>query len=104
MPGRRRWKAAVHGGPIESYRKDLAGQSTCSNSQKTVTPRAPNNFAIGKNVTGLACRIYLSVNGHPVYRTHGPGPMVALVDFLASGSGRVFERDRLRDHQFGFTF
>jgi len=30
--------------------------------------------------------------------------MVALVDFLASGSGRVFERDRLRDLQFGFAF
>ena len=45
-----------------------------------------------------------NVNGHPVYRNHGPGPMEALLDFLASGSGRVFERDRLRDHQFGFTF
>jgi len=30
--------------------------------------------------------------------------MEALVDFLASGSGHLFERDRLRDHQFGFTF
>ena len=43
-----------------------------------------------------------NVNGHPVYRTHGPGPMEALLDFLASGSGRLFERDRLRDHQFGY--
>jgi cephalosporin hydroxylase len=45
-----------------------------------------------------------NVNGHPVFRTHGPGPMEAVVDFLASDSGRLFESDRSRDHQFGFTF
>jgi cephalosporin hydroxylase len=45
-----------------------------------------------------------NVNGHPVYRTHGPGPMEALVDFLASSCGREFEVDRARDEKYGFTF
>jgi cephalosporin hydroxylase len=44
------------------------------------------------------------VNGHPVYRTHGPGPMEALVDFLAGSSGRDFESDLARDEKFGITF
>jgi cephalosporin hydroxylase len=44
------------------------------------------------------------VNGHPVYRTHGPGPMEALVDFLASGSGLDFKSDLGKDEKFGFTF
>jgi len=45
-----------------------------------------------------------NVNGHPVYRTHGPGPMEALIDFLASDSGRGFESDVAIVDKFGFTF
>ena len=45
-----------------------------------------------------------NVNGHPVYRTHGPGPMEALTDFLASSSGRAFVSDHARDRKYGFTF
>ena len=45
-----------------------------------------------------------NVNGHPVCRTHGPGPMEALAGFLAGSSGRDFEADLTRDTKFGFTF
>jgi cephalosporin hydroxylase len=45
-----------------------------------------------------------NVNGHPVYRRHGPGPMEAVIDFLASASGSAFETDLQRSEKFGFTF
>jgi cephalosporin hydroxylase len=45
-----------------------------------------------------------NVNGHPVYREYGPGPMEALLDFLATDSGADFESDRSKDKEFGFTF
>jgi len=45
-----------------------------------------------------------NVNGHPVHREFGPGPMEALRDFLASDLGANFESDRSKDDQFGFTF
>lgn len=44
------------------------------------------------------------VNGHPVFRTHGPGPMEALVGFLASAAGHNFESDLTKDEKFGLTF
>lgn len=45
-----------------------------------------------------------NVNGHPVRREFGPGPMEALQHFLASDSGAGFESDRSKDREFGFTF
>jgi len=45
-----------------------------------------------------------NVNGHPVYREHGPGPMEALLDFVATDPGAGFESDLGKDKEFGFTF
>jgi cephalosporin hydroxylase len=45
-----------------------------------------------------------NVNGHPVFRSHGPGPMEALNAFLASTHGKDFETDFWRFKKFGFTF
>jgi cephalosporin hydroxylase len=45
-----------------------------------------------------------NVNGHPVFRGHGPGPMEALIDFLAGSSGCNFASDLARVEKFGFTF
>lgn len=45
-----------------------------------------------------------NVNGHPVFRRHGPGPMEALTDFLAGLSGRDFDTDLARVEKFGVTF
>jgi cephalosporin hydroxylase len=45
-----------------------------------------------------------NVNGHPVSRSHGPGPMEALDDFLRGKGGQDFSSDLSRDRKFGFTF
>ena len=43
------------------------------------------------------------INGHPVRPDFGPGPMEALVEFLARHPGE-FTRDAEREAKFGFTF
>jgi cephalosporin hydroxylase len=42
------------------------------------------------------------INGHPVRPGFGPGPMEALVEFLARHPGQ-FARDVSREEKFGFT-
>lgn len=43
------------------------------------------------------------INGHPVRPDFGPGPMEALVEFLARHPGE-FTRDAQREAKFGFSF
>lgn len=44
-----------------------------------------------------------NVNGHPVNREHGPGPMEAIEAFMESGKNRQFVSDKLRE-KFYVTF
>ena len=43
-----------------------------------------------------------NVNGHPVSRSHGPGPMEALNEYMARKSG--FEMDRTLEERYKMTF
>jgi cephalosporin hydroxylase len=42
------------------------------------------------------------INGHPVRPDFGPGPMEAIIEYLAANPGRLVE-DKARESKFGCT-
>jgi len=44
-----------------------------------------------------------NVNGHPVLRSHGPGPYEAVEEYFHCFP-RDYSRDEIRERKFGFTF